>query len=160
MNRHRKTWMVLAGLVAVCLGTGALGSWATSLAPAGWYGALIKPSWTPPAWVFAPVWTVLYVTMAVSAWLVWRKDPRFSGVRVALILFAAQLLLNGLWPFLFFGLQSPGAALIAIALLWLALALTTYAFFNLSRLAGMLLLPYFLWASYSAILNFAVWRFN
>lgn len=160
MNRKRKTWIVLAGLVAVCLGVGALGSWATALAPAGWYETLAKPGWTPPTWVFAPVWTVLYVTMAVSAWLVWRKDARFSGVRIALILFAVQLLLNGLWPFLFFGLQSPGLALIGIALLWLTLALTLYAFLNLSRMAGTLLVPYLLWTSLSVLLNFAVWWLN
>jgi tryptophan-rich sensory protein len=160
MNRKRKTWMVLAGLVATCLGVGALGSWAATLAPSDWYFTLAKPAWTPPTWVFAPVWTVLYALMAVAAWLVWRKDARFSGVRVALILFAAQLLLNGLWPFLFFGLQSPGAALIGIALLWLTLGLALYAFLNLSRMAGLLLVPYLLWTSYSVLLNFAVWRLN
>jgi benzodiazapine receptor len=160
MNRKRKTWMVLAGLVAICLGIGALGSWATALAPLGWYDTLAKPPWTPPSWVFAPVWTVLYVMMAISTWLVWRKDARFSGVRVALILFAAQLLLNGLWPFLFFALQSPGVALIGIALLWLIVALTLYAFLNLSRIAGILLVPYFLWTTFSVVLTVAVWRLD
>lgn len=160
MNRKRKTWVVLAGLVAICLGAGALGSFAVTLPPTGWYAALAKPSWTPASWLFGPVWTFLYALMAVAAWLVWKKDARFSGVRAALVLFAAQLALNALWPFLFFGLQSPGTALIGNAALWLTVALTTYAFFNLSRTAGVLMLVYLLWTSFAAILNLTVWRLN
>ena len=110
MDRSRQ-WIVLAGFIAICLLAGALGGWVTSQSVAEWYPALNKPAWNPPAWVFAPVWTTLYVMMAVAAWLVWKKAPRGSGVRLALVLFFVQLALNCLWSFLFFGARSPGWAL-------------------------------------------------
>jgi benzodiazapine receptor len=153
-------WIGLAGFIAICLLTGALGGWVTSQSVVEWYPTLIKPAWNPPAWVFAPVWTTLYVLMAVAAWLVWKKTPRGSGIRLALVLFFIQLALNCLWSFLFFGARSPGWAFVDIIVLLAALAATNWAFFKHSRLAGALMLPYLAWVSFAAFLNFAIWQLN
>lgn len=153
-------WAVLAGFVALCLLVGAVGGWVTAPAVSDWYPSLVKPWWNPPAWVFAPVWTTLYVTMAIAAWLVWKRDRRFSGVRLALILFFAQLALNCLWSFLFFGARSPGLALIDIVALVAVLALTVAAFFPQSKTAGFLMLPYLAWVGFAAALNGAIWGLN
>lgn len=153
-------WIVLAGFMALCFIVGGLGSLATSQAIIDWYPALNKPSWNPPSWIFGPVWTTLYSMMALAAWLVWKKDKRFSGAPLALILFFLQLALNGLWSFLFFGMRSPAWALIDIALLLITLALTTWAFFAQSKPAGLLMLPYLAWTGFAAILNFTIWRMN
>jgi tryptophan-rich sensory protein len=151
-------WFVLLGFVALCLAAGALGGWATSQAVVDWYPTLNKPSWNPPSWVFAPVWTTLYLMMAVSAWLVWRTQA--PAVGPALKWFFIQLALNCLWSFLFFGIRSPGLAVVEIVFLWLALLMTIVSFWPLSRLAGILLLPYIAWVSFAAFLNYTVWSLN
>ena len=125
----------------------------------GWYAALQKPLWNPPAWIFAPVWTLLYALMAVAAWLVWcRGGWRFQ--RQALGLFLFQWLLNALWTPVFFGLHLTGLAAAEILLLWLALGATVVAFWRVRPLAGLLLLPYLAWVSFAAALNVAIWRLN
>ncbi|MFO0991024.1 MAG: TspO/MBR family protein [Hyphomicrobiales bacterium] len=154
------SWAMLAGFIALCLAVGAAGGWITARSVAEWYPTLTKPAWTPPNSLFGPVWTALYVMMAFAAWLVWRKDARFAGVRVALILFFLQLALNFLWSFLFFGSKAPGLALIDIAALLLVLALTVWAFFQQSRWAGLIMLPYLAWVGFATALNFAIWRLN
>ncbi len=154
------TWAALAGFIAICLFAGGLGGWITSQSVADWYPMLNKPAWNPPPWIFGPVWTTLYVMMAVAAWLVWKTDMRFSGVRVALILFFVQLALNCLWSFLFFGARNPGWALIDIILLLMSLLLTTWAFFSQSRRAGVLMLPYLAWVGFATFLNFTIWQLN
>ena len=159
MDRSRQ-WIVLAGFIAICLLTGALGGWVTSQSVAEWYPTLNKPAWNPPAWIFAPVWTTLYVMMAVAAWLVWKKTPRASNVRLALGLFFVQLALNCLWSFLFFGARNPAWALVDIFALLAVLAATTWVFFNHSKLAGALMLPYLAWVSFAAFLNFTIWQLN
>jgi len=146
-------------LIVLCLAVGAVGGRATSSSVATWYPTLRKPAWNPPPWVFAPVWTVLYLAMAVAAWMVWRKAG-FRGARVALGLFAVQLALNAAWSPLFFGLQSPAAGLVAIVVLWIAIVATTAAFWRTVPLAGVLLVPYGLWVSCAAVLNLAIWRLN
>jgi tryptophan-rich sensory protein len=153
-------WRVLAGLVVLCLAAGTTGGLVTALAVESWYPTLNKPGWTPPSWLFGPVWTVLYILMAIAAWLVWKKDTRFSGVRLALILFFTQLALNFLWPFLFFGLRSPGVGLVDIAALLVVLTLTVIAFFGQSLWAGLLMAPYLAWVAFASALNFAIWRLN
>jgi translocator protein len=153
-------WLALSGFIAICLLAGALGGWATSQSILDWYPTLNKPAWNPPPWIFAPVWTTLYVLMAIAAWLVWKKDTRFSGVRVALLLFFAQLALNCLWPFLFFKFRSPAWALVEVVTLLIMVALTTWAFFTQSKRAGLLMLPYLAWASFATFLNFTIWRLN
>ncbi len=146
-------------LLVVCLGTGGLGAVATTSEIPTWYAGLVKPSWNPPSWVFGPVWTTLYVLMAIAAWLVWSRAG-YRSARVALLLFALQLMLNGAWSWIFFGMHRPGWALGEILLLWIALAATLIAFARHSRLAAALLVPYLAWVSFAAILNGMIWRLN
>ena len=150
---------MLVVFVAVCLGVSATGAWFTSGSVATWYPTLAKPAWNPPPWVFGPVWTVLYLTMATAAWLVWRKAG-FSEAAGPLGIFAVQLALNALWSPLFFGLESPGAALVDIVALWLAVAATLISFRRVVPLAGALLVPYWLWVTFATALNLAIWRMN
>ncbi len=146
----------LAGWIVLALAAGWIGSrWQ----PGVWYEALQKPSWSPPNWIFGPVWTALYILMGIAAWLLWRRRG-FGGARGALALFGAQLVLNAAWSWLFFGLRSPGAALIGILILWLAIFATVLAFARHHRLAAMLLFPYLTWVSFATILNFRIWQMN
>jgi translocator protein len=155
-----KPWFALAGFLAICLLAGALGGAVTAQSITGWYALINKPAWNPPSWVFAPVWTTLYIMMAVSAWLVWRKGWRHSGVKLALLLFFAQLALNALWPLVFFGAQEIGLAVVTIAALWTVLALTIWASAGVSMWAGILLLPYIAWVSFAGFLNYTIWQLN
>jgi tryptophan-rich sensory protein len=153
----------LAGLavsLAAPILVGATAGWATAQGVTDWYPALVKPSFNPPAWVFGPVWTVLYVLMGVACFLVWRGLPASPSARRALAVYGVQLLLNFLWSFLFFGARSPGWAFAEICLLWLALIWTVALFFRESRWAGWLMTPYLGWVSFAAILNAAIWILN
>lgn len=157
-NAGRKRAIVgLLVALAVCFSASALGGLATSTSVDSWYLTVAKPSWTPPGWVFAPVWTALYAAMAVAAWLVWRtgRDPG-----PALVAFAVQLALNVLWSVLFFGLRRPDLALIDIGALIIAIVVTSLMFYRRSRLAGALMVPYLLWVSFAAALNGAIWQLN
>lgn len=127
--------------------------------PAGYYAALVKPAWAPHPWIFGPVWTLLYLMMAVAAWLVWRKGG-WRARRGPLALYLVQLALNALWTPLFFGLRNPGLALLDIALLGAAIVLAGRAFRGVSRTAAWLLVPYLVWVVFAAALNFAIWRLN
>ncbi|NIQ37627.1 MAG: tryptophan-rich sensory protein [Proteobacteria bacterium] len=149
----------LAVWIALCFGAAFLGSLFTTPSIPTWYAGLIKPSWTPPDWVFGPVWSALYVMMAVAAWLVWQRGG-LAAARLPLMLFVIQLALNTTWSILFFGLRLPGLAFADIVILWFAILLTSIAFRQLSRAAGYLLLPYLFWVSFAAALNFAIWRMN
>jgi translocator protein len=151
-----KQWWVLAGFLALCLAVGTGAGVVTAPAVAEWYPFLNKPSWTPPSWLFAPAWTVLYILMAVAAWLVWKA----GNAKTALILFFAQLLLNFAWSVLFFGARSPGLGLIDVAAMWLAIAATIFAFAFRSRLAAFLMVPYLCWVSFAAALNAAIFMMN
>jgi len=153
----RNQWLVLTALLALCLVVGALGGWVTAQSVGGWYLTLNRPSWTPPNWIFGPVWTALYVAMAVAAWLVWRSGARPGG---AMIVFFAQLALNSAWSFLFFGARSPWLGLVDILFLLVTLALTTLMFFRKSLAAGALMVPYLAWVGFAAALNFTIWRLN
>ena len=153
----RNRWLALAGFVLLCLAVGAIGGWATQPAIEGWYRVIAKPDWTPPDWVFAPVWTLLYIMMAVAAWLVWQSR---RNIGPALGLFFVQLALNLAWSLIFFGLRAPGLAALEIAALWLLVALTMVAFFRRVRVAGLLFVPYLAWVSFAAALNIAIWRLN
>ncbi len=146
--------------LVVPLAVGGLAGWATASSVASWYPTLVKPSFNPPAWVFGPVWTLLYLTMGVAAFLVWRRGLDAAGVRTALTLFVAQLVLNGVWSLLFFGLRAPGLAFAEILVLWLAIGATTRLFWRVVPAAGLLLVPYWLWVSFAAVLNGALWRLN
>ena len=150
--------------LAVCAGAvllaSAIGSFATVRAIPIWYKGLTKPSFNPPAWLFGPAWTVLYLMMAVAAWLVWKHGFGSAGVNLALAAFLVQLALNCLWSILFFGLRSPLAGMVEIVAMWLAILATIVLFFRVSVPAGVLLLPYIAWVSFAALLNAAILRLN
>jgi tryptophan-rich sensory protein len=152
-----KKWIVLGLFIALCVGTGALAGYATQQSVSDWYLTLNRPDWTPPSWLFAPVWTTLYVMMAIAAWLVWQTWPQSA---MAMIVFFVQLTLNLAWSFLFFGARSPILGLVDIAALWLAIVLTIVLFNRHSRAAGLLLVPYLAWVSFAAALNFTIWQMN
>lgn len=149
---------MLIVFLAICLGAGGLGSFFTTSSVRDWYPRLRKPKGTPPSWIFGPVWTTLYVLMAVSAWLVWRAYGR--GARFALLVFFAQLALNVAWSGIFFGSRMPGFAFAEIVVLWLAIAFNMLIFYLLQPIAALLLAPYLLWASYAGYLNWGIWRLN
>lgn len=154
-----KVWLGLIVWIALSFSAGVVGSVATAMGVEGWYRTLAKPSWTPPNWIFGPVWSTLYLLMGVAGWLVW-KQAGFRAARQPLLLFAIQLVLNGMWSWMFFAFQRPDWALANIVLLWLAIVATIVAFFRRSFLAGLLLVPYLAWVSFATILNFAIWRLN
>ena len=148
-----KKWLVLAALLVLCLGLGSAAGFLTAQSLPTWFPTLVKPSFNPPSWLFAPVWTTLYIMMAVAAWLVWlRKGP--------LVLFYVQLALNFAWSLLFFGLHSPALALIEIVAMWVAILLTLVSFWKVDRRAGWLLVPYLAWVSFAGVLNASIWWLN
>lgn len=153
---QNRNMLALAGWLGLCFSAALTGIF---ISPGGWYASLHKPLWNPPAWIFGPVWTLLYIMMAVAAWLVWCKGGWKEQGR-ALGMFLLQWLLNALWTPLFFGLHYMGLAFAEIILLWLALATTLVLFWQVRRLAGMLLIPYLAWASFAAVLNFTLWQLN
>jgi benzodiazapine receptor len=126
--------------------------------PGAWYEALAKPSWTPPGWLFAPVWFLLYLGIAVAGWLVWRAGG--SGATLPLALWVAQLVLNAAWSWLFFGLHRPGAALVDIVILLVLILAFVVAAYRVSRVAAWLVVPYALWVLFATALNAAIVRLN
>jgi len=156
MNESRSTArqaLGLAGFVLITFCAPLLGVFAK---PDLWYAALDKPAWNPPAWIFGPVWSLLYLLMAVAAWLVWKRE----GWNRVLIFYFIQLALNAAWTPIFFGAHELGWALAEIILLWLAILLTMRGFFQVSKPAGWLLAPYLAWTAFAAFLNFTLWRMN
>jgi translocator protein len=139
----------IASVIAVSL-TGSM------FRPAEWYKSLAKPSWTPPSWLFAPVWTLLYIAIAVAGWLVWKQ----VGFGQALIVWTIQLLLNGSWSYVMFGAKNIGAAMLTLCALWLSVALFAWLAWPIDQTASMLFWPYLVWVSFAGALNFAIWRLN
>ncbi len=152
-------WLPLALFFLLTFLAAGIGGFATSTSVETWYPTLRKPSWSPPNAVFGPVWTVLYISMAVAAWRVWRIGSA-EEARLTFRLYGAQLGLNALWSVLFFGLRQPGAALVDVIVLWFVLLRLFLRFRNRDRVAGWLWLPYLLWVSFAAVLNAAVWQLN
>lgn len=148
-----RSLLVLAGLILITFGAPLAGM---MMPPGDWYASLAKPEWNPPSWIFGPVWTVLYLTMAMAAWLVWKRD----GWRQPMRLYFIQLILNAAWSPIFFGAQKPNWALVEIVALWIAVLLTLWSFFRISKTAGWLLAPYLAWVSFATLLNFTLWRLN
>ena len=146
--------------IVACLGAGAIGSVFTRSAIPTWYATLEKPFFTPPNWLFAPAWTLLYILMGIAAFLVWRKGLGNRQVRTTLIVFLIQLVLNSLWSVVFFGLESPLSGLIVISILWVAILVTIIKFFRISRVASVLMWPYLLWVTFAAVLNASIWLLN
>lgn len=153
-------WAKLLSSILACQLAGALGAVFTRSAIPSWYAGLKKPAFTPPGWLFAPMWITLYLLMAVAAYLVWRKGLTHPGVRPALAAFVVQLLLNALWSPVFFGLRAPLAGAVVIVLLGLAIVLTIVLFWKISRPAALLLLPYILWVSLATALNISICLLN
>ena len=151
-----QSWLGLAAWLGFVALAASLGGQFTD---PDWYLELRRPAWAPPAWVFGPVWTLLYAGMAVAAWLVWRPGG-FSAAPKALNLFGVQLVGNAAWPWIFFELRLPGWAFVQIILLWALILATLLAFWRHSRAAALLLLPYLGWVTFAAALNYAVWRLN
>jgi uncharacterized protein YbjT (DUF2867 family)/tryptophan-rich sensory protein len=149
----------LLAIVGICFAAAAIGGAATSTSVGDWYLTLEKPAWRPPDWVFGPVWTLLYLMMAVAAWLVWRQG-NWRESRKPLVWFIAQLALNVCWSIIFFGLRSPGVAFVEILFLWLAILGTAFSFRSKSLLAARLMLPYLGWTSFAALLNVTIWQMN
>ncbi|MGL2965079.1 TspO/MBR family protein [Flavobacterium sp. XGLA_31] len=151
----------IATCVTTCLVVGYLSSLVTKESIATWYSTLIKPPFNPPNWIFAPVWTVLYILIGVSAGMIWnRLEDDEAAVKSAFKLFIFQLALNALWSYLFFGLHNPLLALIEIVLLWLLIWETYTKFKTLDKKAAKLLLPYLGWVSFATILNASIWWLN
>jgi translocator protein len=146
----------LAAFVTLCFGVSVLGGKAVAASLPGWYPALRKPSWTPPGWVFGPVWTLLYPLVAVAGWLAWREGRARLGPLVYLL----QLALNAAWPWLFFGRGRVDLALACVVALWIAILATVLAFWRVSRTAAVLLLPYLAWVGFTVALNHAIWRLS
>ncbi len=161
MERTRARDVVEAVVsIVVCQGAGLIGSVATFPSIPTWYASLDKPPFSPPNWIFAPVWTTLYTLMGIAAFLVWRKGIRNREVKIALGIFLVQLVLNTLWSVIFFGLHSLAGGLVVIVVLWIAILLSIITFFRISKAAGALLIPYILWVSFATILNFSLWQLN
>jgi len=139
---------------------GVIGSVFTVASIPTWYATLQKPSFSPPNWIFGPVWTTLYFLMGVAAFLVWRQGLGRKEVKTALVIFGGQLVLNVLWSIIFFGLHSPGRAFVEIVALWLTILWTITAFYKIYRPAAYLLIPYILWVSFAAYLNYSIWMLN
>ena len=127
--------------------------------PGAWYQELIKPSWTPPSWLFGPAWTILYILMATAAWLVWRESKKIR-IGPALSIYIIQLILNGLWSWIFFGLHEIGMALADLIALLIAIIITCVLFWKIKHIAGILILPYIGWVSFAGFLNYAIWMLN
>ena len=151
----------IAIAVIVCLAVGYSSSTFTKEGVATWYPTILKPSFNPPNWVFMPVWTLLFILMGVAAGLVWDKIKKQNEeVKKALGFFLAQLILNAVWSYIFFGLKNPMLALIEIALLWLIIYETYLKFTKINKTAGYLLIPYLAWVAFAGILNASIWWLN
>jgi translocator protein len=146
--------------LAACIGSGLIGSIFTRESISNWYIFLQKPAFTPPNWLFAPVWFLLYILMGIAVFLVWRKGLDQFHVREGIVIFIMQLVLNAGWSFAFFGLKSPVTGLIVIVPLWTAILLTIINFFRVSRTAAYLLVPYIVWVSYATVLTLTIYLMN
>ena len=146
--------------IIICLLVGTIGALATQSSIDTWYVGLMKPSWSPPNWIFAPVWIILYIMMGIAAGIVWNRGFYHKWVKVALYHFGFQLILNGLWSIIFFGLEQPFFALLTICGLFILVILTIKWFKVVDRWSAALLIPYILWLSFATALNFEIWRLN
>jgi benzodiazapine receptor len=158
---NRTTQQQITGLIAwlaITFLAAGLGAFASASAPT-FYAALVRPAWAPPAWLFEPVWSVLYLLMGISAWLVWRKAG-WLGAKFALCLYLLQLAVNALWTWLFFVWHCGAFASFEIVVLWLLIATMIYQFGRIHKLSGWLLVPYLLWLSFATALSFAMWQLN
>ena len=155
-----KAGAILIGSVLLCNCAGLLGSLFTTTGPGSWYSTLIKPAFNPPSWIFAPVWTLLYILMGISLYLVIMEGMKGRDVRIPLLIFAIQLILNILWSYAFFGLESTFFGLLVIILLWISIVATMILFYPVRKAAAWLLVPYILWVSFATILTYTIYSLN
>jgi len=151
-------WIRFIVAILICQIAGIIGSIFTTPSIPTWYSGLNKPSFSPPNWIFGPVWITLFTLMGISLFLVWEKG--IKKIKIPLIIFGIQLILNVIWSLLFFRLQSPFYAFAEIIILWIAISITILSFFKISKRAGLILMPYIFWVSFAAILNYYVWILN
>jgi len=156
---HHPAFSSLAKLGVLLALSGLVAMIGAQFGPGPWFDHIAKPAWNPPAWVFGPVWTALYVLMAVAAWRVWRR-PASQAIDDALFFYGMQLALNAIWTPMFFGLQNPLLALLDIVLLLIVACVTTVMFWRIDRVAGMLFLPYTAWLAFATALNGTIWSMN
>jgi len=159
MPRFPRELPILFSLILLCLLTGVLGGLATATSVDTWYVALRKPSWTPPGAIFGPVWTLLYLMMAVAAWLVWKERNR-RPVRIPMAVFLLHLAVNAAWSWIFFGWQRPDLAFFWIGFLWFWVVVTIFLFLTVRPLSAILMLPYLLWVTLAQVLNYEIFRLN
>jgi len=145
--------------ILIALLAGFIGSLFTTSSISTWYTFINKPLFSPPNWIFAPVWSFLYVLMGISAFLIWQKRDNLK-IKLAMIFYGIQLVLNTLWSIIFFGMHNPGLALLEILILWVFISITLIEFYRINKTAGLLFIPYLLWVSFASILNYAIWILN
>ena len=155
-----KNWKKLLISLAIPQAAAAIAAYVTITGSGSWYANLQKPQWNPPSWLFGPVWTLLYVLMGISFYLVWKENVKSKQKSSAMILWSLQLLLNFSWSIIFFKLQAPGWATVEIALLWMVLLATILAAARISKAAAWLLVPYIAWVSFAAYLCYTIWQMN
>jgi translocator protein len=155
----KKTYKIIISILIPFI-AGAIGSFFTSPAITGWYSLIEKPRINPPSWVFGPAWTIIYILMGISLYLIWSKGCKENKVKVAISIFMIQLMLNSVWSILFFGLKNPGLAFIEIFFLWISILITIIFFYKISKKAAYLLVPYILWVSFASYLNYSIWILN
>ena len=156
MNNSAK--LIVSIIIPVAIG--ATAGFFTATGVDSWYQTINKPSWNPPSWIFAPVWTILYIMMGIALFLVWKSNNNEALKKRAMILFFVQLVLNFFWSFIFFDQQQPGWALVEIIAMWVAILLTIFAFAKVNKIAAWLLVPYISWVSFASILNYTIWQLN
>ena len=159
MGPRSRNAAALVVFLIICFAISGLGSFVTAQNIATWYSGLAKPQFNPPNWIFAPVWTTLFLLIAIAGWRVWRNGVGTARQR-GLVIYGFQLLLNLLWSFIFFGAHRIDLALIEIVVLLAMIVINALSFWRIDRVAGALLLPYAAWVSFAAVLNFALWRLN
>ena len=155
----KENMLKLVFSIIICQAAGLIGALFTSSSVGSWYSTIQKPAFNPPNWIFGPVWTTLYILMGVSLYVILTKR-RNRKVKIGLTLFGIQLVLNSLWSFLFFGLERPLFGLIEIPILWVFILLTIIQFWKIDKKASYLLIPYLLWVTFAAVLNYYIWFLN
>jgi translocator protein len=151
---------LLIASILLCQMAGLIGTVFTASAIPTWYATLIRPSFSPPNYIFGPVWTTLYTLMGISFYLVIKKGLKTKKVKVAVKIFLIHLFLNAIWSIIFFGMKNLGLAFIEIMVMWVFILLTMYKFWKVSKWSTYLLVPYLMWVSFAAFLNFTIWRLN
>jgi tryptophan-rich sensory protein len=155
-----KNWLKLIISILIVWIVGGLGSIFTASSVNTWFSTLNKPVFNPPSWVFGPVWTILYIMIGISLFLVWKSNIKLKFKKTAYWIFAVQILLNGFWSVAFFGMQNPALAFLVIVLLWISIILNIIYFYRISKTSAYLLIPYWLWVSFASVLNGAIWLLN